>query len=113
MQQIANNLWQLYGFPANGFNIYLAGDVLVDAGTRWARSRIGRQLQGRKLSLMALTHVHPDHQGSASWVCDRFRVPLACHEADVPFMEGRLEWHYRNLSPELADQAFAELGGRA
>ena len=31
----------------------------------------------------------------------------------VPFMEGRLEWHYRNLSPELADQAFAELGGRS
>jgi transketolase len=27
----------------------------------------------------------------------------------VSFMEDRLEWHYRNLSPELADQALREL----
>jgi transketolase len=27
----------------------------------------------------------------------------------VPFMEGRLEWHYRYLTPELAEQAFAVL----
>lgn len=89
MRQIAKDVWQLHGFPANAFNVYLVGDVLIDAGTRWARSRIVRQLQGRKLSLLALTHVHPDHQGAASVVCDRFRVPLACHEADVAFMEGR------------------------
>src|SRR5271163_2169757 len=89
MQQIAKDVWLLYGFPADAFNVYLVGDVLIDGGTRWARSRIVRQLQGRKLSLMALTHVHPDHQGSAAVVCDRFRVPLACHEADVPMMEGR------------------------
>jgi transketolase len=29
----------------------------------------------------------------------------------VSFMEGRLEWHYRNLTPELAAQALAEIGG--
>ena len=28
----------------------------------------------------------------------------------VSFMENRLEWHYRNLTPELAEQALAELG---
>jgi transketolase len=27
----------------------------------------------------------------------------------VSFMEDRLEWHYRNLSPELAQQALQEL----
>jgi transketolase len=27
----------------------------------------------------------------------------------VSFMEGRLEWHYRNLSPELAAQALGEI----
>jgi transketolase len=31
----------------------------------------------------------------------------------VSFMERKLEWHYRNLSPELAAQAVVELGGRA
>jgi transketolase len=29
----------------------------------------------------------------------------------VSFMEGRLEWHYRNLSPQLAEQALRELEG--
>jgi transketolase len=31
----------------------------------------------------------------------------------VSFMEGRLEWHYRNLTPELAERALAELEARA
>jgi transketolase len=29
----------------------------------------------------------------------------------VSFMEGRLEWHYRNLTPTLGERALAELGG--
>ena len=29
----------------------------------------------------------------------------------VSFMEGRLEWHYQNLTPELAARALAEIGG--
>jgi hypothetical protein len=27
----------------------------------------------------------------------------------VPFMEDRLDWHYRNLTPELAAEALAAL----
>jgi glyoxylase-like metal-dependent hydrolase (beta-lactamase superfamily II) len=89
MRRVAPGVWQLSGFPPNAINIYLAGDVLIDAGTRWARRRICRQLQGRPLSLVALTHCHPDHQGSAKVVCEKFGVPLACHHADVDVMEGR------------------------
>jgi hydroxyacylglutathione hydrolase len=89
MQEIAPNLWQLSGFPSQMVNVYLAGDVLIDAATRWGRRRLFRQLQGRRLSLVALTHCHPDHQGSARALCEHFGVPLACHEADVAVMEGR------------------------
>jgi hydroxyacylglutathione hydrolase len=39
---------------------------------------------------VALTHVHSDHQGVAAALCERFGVPLACHEDDVPVMEGKL-----------------------
>jgi glyoxylase-like metal-dependent hydrolase (beta-lactamase superfamily II) len=39
--------------------------------------------------MLALTHVHPDHQGCAKAICERRDVPLACHEADVDAMEGR------------------------
>lgn len=89
MRQIAEGLWQLGGFPPDLFNVYLAGDVLIDAGTRWARRRIFRQLRGHALRLVALTHCHPDHQGAARAVCGGFGVPLACHVADAPAAEGR------------------------
>src|SRR5262249_12963344 len=80
MRLVADNVWQLSGFPEHYFNVYLAGDVLIDCATRWARRRIFRQLAGRSLSLVALTHVHPDHQGVARKVCETYGVPLACHE---------------------------------
>jgi glyoxylase-like metal-dependent hydrolase (beta-lactamase superfamily II) len=89
MREVARGVWQLNGFPRNAVNCYLVEDVLIDAGTRWARSRVLSQLAGRRLTLVALTHCHPDHQGAAAAVCRRYGVPLACHEADVPAMEGR------------------------
>lgn len=89
VRELAPNVWQLDGFPPNAINAYLVGDVLIDAATRWAARRIFRQLGERKLSMLALTHVHPDHQGIARLVCQRYSIPLACHDADVPTMEGR------------------------
>jgi glyoxylase-like metal-dependent hydrolase (beta-lactamase superfamily II) len=89
MQEIVPGVWQLAGFPRDMFNVYLLGDVLVDAGTRWAFGRILRQLGKRRPALVALTHCHPDHQGAAAALCRHFRIPLACPVADVPAMEGR------------------------
>ena len=37
MKELAPGLWQLSGFPPQGINVYLMGDVLVDAATRRAR----------------------------------------------------------------------------
>ena len=30
MKQLADDLWMLSGFPPNGINVYIAGDVLID-----------------------------------------------------------------------------------
>jgi hydroxyacylglutathione hydrolase len=89
MKQLAPGVWRLHEFPAPITNCYLAGDVLVDTGRRWDRGRIFKELEGRTMSLVALTHVHPDHQGSAHAVCEARNIPLACHEDDVAAMEGR------------------------
>ena len=70
-------------------NVYLAEDVLIDAGRTWDRRRIFNELEGVEISAVALTHVHPDHQGCAKAVCDAREVPLACHADDVDAMEGR------------------------
>ena len=87
MRELADGVWQLRGFPPDAINIYLAGDVLIDAGTRRAGSRILKQLAGRTVNALALTHAHADHQGAADEVCGKLRIPYWVGERDVPFAE--------------------------
>jgi len=101
MEPVAPGVWLLKGFPPYAINAYLAGDVLIDTGTRWAGRRLLRALRRRPPTLVALTHCHPDHRGSAALLCRTFRVPLACHEADAPIMEGRQPMHPRIPFPGL------------
>lgn len=87
MKQLADGLYQLSGFPPNAINVYLMGEVLVDAATRRAGGRIFRQLEGRTVNAHALTHAHPDHQGASKEVCEKLGIPLWCGERDVHAME--------------------------
>ena len=89
MKQLAADVWRLDEFPLPGVNVYLAGDVLIDAGRTWDRRRILEQTKHLRLSELALTHVHPDHQGAAKAVCEKRGIPLSCHTDDVDAMEGR------------------------
>ncbi len=89
MKQLAEDVWQLAGFPPNAINVYLVDDVLIDAATRWAGRRILRQLRGRTVRAHALTHAHPDHQGASHEVCEALGIPLWCGEGDVDAMEQR------------------------
>jgi glyoxylase-like metal-dependent hydrolase (beta-lactamase superfamily II) len=107
MREVADGVWQLAGFPRYLFNVYLAGGVLFDAATRWARRRILRQVRGRPPGLVALTHCHPDHRGSARAVCEALGVPLACHEADAPAVEGRAPMVPRNFEIWLEQRLLA------
>jgi glyoxylase-like metal-dependent hydrolase (beta-lactamase superfamily II) len=92
VREVARDLWLLNGlagaFLPYAINVYLAGDILVDGATRFARGRILAQLRGRKISAVTLTHCHPDHQGVVATVCSSYGVPLYCHEADAPAMDG-------------------------
>ena len=98
MKQVADGVWRLSQRPAPIINVYLVGDVLIDAGRRQDRGRIFKQIEGRDLSLVALTHAHPDHQGVAKDVCEARGIPLACHADDVDAMEGRRAFS-RSASP--------------
>jgi glyoxylase-like metal-dependent hydrolase (beta-lactamase superfamily II) len=89
LKRVAQGVERLAQFPLPIFNVYVAGDVLFDAASTWDRRRIMKQLEGRSISIVALTHVHPDHQGLADLICRERDVPLACHADDVDFMEGR------------------------
>jgi hydroxyacylglutathione hydrolase len=87
VRQLADGVWQLSGFPPNAINVYLVEDVLVDAGTRHAGRRILRQLRGRDVAAHALTHVHPDHQGASSRICETLSIPFWVSERDAPAAE--------------------------
>ena len=87
VKQVADGLWQLRGFPPNAINVYLMGDVLVDAGSRYARRRILRQLKGRPVSAHALTHAHPDHQGASQAVCEELGIPFWAGAGDADAAE--------------------------
>jgi glyoxylase-like metal-dependent hydrolase (beta-lactamase superfamily II) len=89
VKRLAPGVWRLKELPGAWINVYLAESVLIDAGRRWDRRRIFAQLEGVEITELALTHVHPDHQGCAAAVCEARGVPLACHADDVDAMEGR------------------------
>jgi len=91
VRKLADELFILSGFPPYAINVYLAGDVLIDAGSRHAAGRILRQLEGRTVNAHALTHAHGDHQGSSHEVCEKLGLPLWCGELDAPAVEdGRI-----------------------
>jgi glyoxylase-like metal-dependent hydrolase (beta-lactamase superfamily II) len=87
VRQLADDLWQLDGFPRDNVNVYVVGDVLIDAGTVLDRKRVLKQAEGRNISAHALTHAHLDHYGSSHAVCEQLGVPLWCGAADVEAVE--------------------------
>jgi glyoxylase-like metal-dependent hydrolase (beta-lactamase superfamily II) len=87
VKALADGLYLLRGSPPNAINVYLLGDVLIDAATRRAERRILRQIAGREVTAHALTHAHPDHQGASHAICERLGIPLWCGTGDVAAME--------------------------
>jgi hydroxyacylglutathione hydrolase len=97
LKRLADDVYLLDGFPPFAINIYLVGDVLLDAGSRHAYKRIERQIRGRTIAAHALTHVHPDHQGSSHRVCDTLDIPLWCGDLDADAMEDSRIMRQRQL----------------
>lgn len=83
MKELADDVYLLDGRPRYGYNIYLAGGLLVDAGSRHARGRILRQVADRPVAGHVVTHAHPDHQGASHAVCERLDIPLMCGAGDA------------------------------
>ena len=86
-EHLADGLWLLRGRPPHAFNVYVMGDVLLDAATRHAAQRIMRQVRGVPLHSHVLTYAHLDHMGSSHEICETLRLPLLCGAADVAAVE--------------------------
>jgi hydroxyacylglutathione hydrolase len=87
MKELAEDVRMLKGWPPNAINVYLVGDVLIDAATRQGEKRIRRQIAGKTINAHAVTHAHADHQGSSHVICEQLGIPLWCGQDDIPAME--------------------------
>uniref|UniRef100_A0A7C4LQU9 MBL fold metallo-hydrolase n=1 Tax=Schlesneria paludicola TaxID=360056 RepID=A0A7C4LQU9_9PLAN len=107
MREVAPNVWLIESRLPYVVNAYLVGDTLVDCATRHASRRFARELGGRSLARIVLTHAHADHQGLAYALSTRWGIPVYCHEADLPVLRGEVpdpnrSWSNRLLSPLFA-----------
>ncbi|MEJ2185487.1 MAG: MBL fold metallo-hydrolase [Gemmatimonadota bacterium] len=80
--EVAPGLLRLSVVPGDHTNVYLLDDVLVDAGAAMQSDRLLRALRGHRVSAVALTHGHFDHQGGGHAVCEALGVPLWCGEGE-------------------------------
>lgn len=119
MREVADGVWQFSTRLPSAISCYLAGDTLIDAATRRLAPRLLRELGGHEVKGVALTHVHPDHQGAAHQVCTTLGIPLACPAKEVARMEGRepipaKNWYQRLVGalwtgpPHPVDRALGE-----
>ena len=85
-------------FQLNHVNAYAIRDgegwVLVDTGLRtgatikaWETVLAGA-LEGRPVTRLICTHMHPDHIGLAGWLCERTGAPLLMSQ--IEYITGRM-----------------------
>jgi hydroxyacylglutathione hydrolase len=112
VKPLADGLHQVQLFPPNAINVYLAGDVLIDAGTRHSARGILRQLDGHEVTAHALTHAHPDHQGASHEVCQKLGLPYWVGEGDVKAAESgdMVTPQPDHAMPRMSQRAFAGPG---
>ncbi len=87
---VAPNVKRLAVIGEDALNVYLLGELLVDAGGRAAAGRILGSLAvpGVRPPLAhAVTHAHFDHQGSSHVLCERLGIPLWCGAAEREALE--------------------------
>lgn len=102
LEPVAPGVWLLPLAPRYALNVYVVGDVLVDAGVRTSAPRILQALRGRDLRAHLLTHAHPDHQGASGEVCRTLDLPLWVGVRDRDAAEaGRFSAGYDDLRAPL------------
>lgn len=68
--------------------MFYAGGVLFDCRTRWAAGSIAGDLGDSRVSVIAVTHAHPDHWGAAAVLSRRFGARVAVHKRDAGIVKG-------------------------
>ena len=93
------NVWLLEDGP--GFAIVDTGVGLDETRGLWDRV-FARELDGRPITRVIVTHFHPDHMGNAAWLAERWRADLWCTQGE--WLAAQHAWRLRDpaeLEPRL------------
>lgn len=107
MREIADGVWHIPLLFKDAVNVYLLGDVLVDAGTKGLGKKLPKRLAGRPVVAHTLTHAHPDHAGGSKPVVDALDIPFWAPRDDAPAIE-----RGRTVAPDGPLRKVLEAGGR-
>jgi len=83
VREVVSGLWQIPLAPREVVNAYLAGDVLIDAGTPGMGKKLPERLSGRTVTAHAIAHAHGDHVGGSKAVCDALGIELWAPAGDA------------------------------
>jgi glyoxylase-like metal-dependent hydrolase (beta-lactamase superfamily II) len=87
IHEVAPEVLRLALMRPDHTNVYLAGDVLIDAGGRFDAKKILNALKGRTVTALSLTHAHFDHLGGSRAIRDALNLPLWCGTGDRAAVE--------------------------
>jgi glyoxylase-like metal-dependent hydrolase (beta-lactamase superfamily II) len=106
-------------FALDHINLYLLEDgdgwVVVDTGIKGDRTQgywrqiFERELDGKPVTRVIVTHMHPDHLGQAGWICREFGAPLLMSRTEYYYARTFSVENQTKLPPEAI--AFYERGG--
>lgn len=103
MERIADDVHRIPVSPRDGINVYLLGDVLVDAGVKQSGGKILKALAGRDVAAHTLTHAHVDHAGASRQVVRELSVPMWAPAGDAEAVESG--------KPPATNAVFERFGG--
>lgn len=83
MIEIAPDVFHIPVMPRNSINVYVIGDVVVDAGLASSPKKIVKALAGRTLRAHAITHAHVDHAGGSLRLMETLELLMWCPAGDV------------------------------
>jgi glyoxylase-like metal-dependent hydrolase (beta-lactamase superfamily II) len=99
LQRVASGVWLVtFRRGAAGSNVYLIGSgstwTLVDAGWGGSAEAIRTAAEsvfgpGAHPAAILLTHIHPDHSGSAGALARSWQVPVYVHANELPMAAGK------------------------
>jgi glyoxylase-like metal-dependent hydrolase (beta-lactamase superfamily II) len=63
--------------------LYIVDGLLIDAGSANTLRKLKRVLNSERITCAAITHVHEDHTGAASWIKENLKKPVYLHKDSI------------------------------